>query len=1393
MRRVRLLGPFVFMLLLASIIAGCDDDAGPDRGGGSAGGNADGYVVLVPNVLRSGETASFSFTLTDGDDPGSGPVDVLLFDKGAVIAQGQAKVDGTGTVDFEVPPVATGDYEVLVRAAGTSDSTSVRVEAGTLLFLETDKPIYKPGQAIEIRLVALNGELRPVQTEATVEIQDAKGIKIFKHTVTTDEYGMATTQLPLSTEPNLGVWKLSAVAGDASTELDVRVEKYVLPKYEVAPELTKDWFLVNEPITGHVTATYSYGRAVQGELKVTAARYVGEWEEYATYTAPIDGDGEFTIDAPGYVAGVAEAGGNGNVKLDITVVEESTGYEQTTTELITVADSPLTLQLIPESSAFKPTLPFSLLVVTETPSGEAVEAAVKVYAYYYDEDYNRVGDEMVETVETQRGTGLVQFTPPKKAAHMTVNAEAGGAYAYSDIASSYSPSGNFIHVQQRGDLDLTVGDTADFSVVSTEEARTYYYEVVARGRVVFTSSTSGDIAFKVTPAMAPSARLLVYQILPNSEVAADSLPFDAAGDYPQEVSASFGTEQVEPGQEVQIRVQTEGRAKVGLVAVDHSVFILAENRLNLEQVFAKLEALYMQPQAELHEAEWMGGITTLPGAQETFEDAGLVVLSNKEVPEGKELESQMRWDLAEEAVPPGMGMAKDGMALAPTTTAATGQATQGDSGGLAEVERVRQFFPETWIWAETLTNDSGEATLIYEAPDSITNWDLRAVAVSPEKGLGIAEASLTVFRPFFLQADLPYAAIRGEEFPVKVALYNYLDTAQEIRVEIEEAGWFQLLDDATATVTVAGGDIGSVEFRIRPKTIGTQLVKVTARSSEAADAILKSMIVEPEGVARETVENVVVPAGESRTLGLALPDLLQTVPDSERAYVAVTGSLLAQTIEGLDQLLQMPFGCGEQNMILFAPDAFILKYLEGTRQLKPEIQAKAEMLLITGYQRELTYRHSDGSFSAFGEQDESGSLWLTAFVLKTFAQAKELTFIDDAVLQEAAEWITGHQQPDGSFESVGFVCHQDMMGGVQGKDTLSAFVAIALMEAGYDDAAAKATEYLEGRLDDITDAYGLALTTYALELAGSDRAGRAMAALVDLAVEDENGLHWSAGVVQPLTDGPGVLGVEGGVMPIDVMMPSLDVEATGYATLALVQSNDRVNGAQAAKWLVGQRNSQGGFGTTQDTVVALQALTEYATLGATDTNMTVTVSSGGVSEQVRITPENFDVTQVVEIPAGEPVRVEATGKGEAVVQGVLRYNLPQPEQQLSVFDIEVDYQTGQVAVNDLITIDVSLTFNPPEPIRAGMTVLDVAVPTGFAAVEESLASLLERPNIKRYEIAGRKVIVYVEDMDPGDTVSFSFQAVALYPVKGKGGASTAYSYYTPEWRGETLGEALTVH
>jgi CD109 antigen len=49
---------------------------------------------------------------------------------------------------------------------------------------------------------------------------------------------------------------------------------------------------------------------------------------------------------------------------------------------------------------------------------------------------------------------------------------------------------------------------------------------------------------------------------------------------------------------------------------------------------------------------------------------------------------------------------------------------------------------------------------------------------------------------------------------------------------------------------------------------------------------------------------------------------------------------------------------------------------QNTNQLTQAIEDKALRYMETGYQQELTYRHQDGSFSAFGNSDPSGSTWL---------------------------------------------------------------------------------------------------------------------------------------------------------------------------------------------------------------------------------------------------------------------------------------------------------------------------------------------------------------------------------------------------------------------------------
>lgn len=57
---------------------------------------------------------------------------------------------------------------------------------------------------------------------------------------------------------------------------------------------------------------------------------------------------------------------------------------------------------------------------------------------------------------------------------------------------------------------------------------------------------------------------------------------------------------------------------------------------------------------------------------------------------------------------------------------------------------------------------------------------------------------------------------------------------------------------------------------------------------------------------------------------------------------------MGRAMKNLDRLLAMPYGCGEQNMVLFAPNIFILNYLKSTNQLTTEIQDKATRFLESG-------------------------------------------------------------------------------------------------------------------------------------------------------------------------------------------------------------------------------------------------------------------------------------------------------------------------------------------------------------------------------------------------------------------------------------------------------------
>lgn len=62
----------------------------------------------------------------------------------------------------------------------------------------------------------------------------------------------------------------------------------------------------------------------------------------------------------------------------------------------------------------------------------------------------------------------------------------------------------------------------------------------------------------------------------------------------------------------------------------------------------------------------------------------------------------------------------------------------------------------------------------------------------------------------------------------------------------------------------------------------------------------------------------------------------------------LSGDILGPSINGLASLIRMPYGCGEQNMINFAPNIYVLNYLTTKKQLTDSLKEKTLAFMRQG-------------------------------------------------------------------------------------------------------------------------------------------------------------------------------------------------------------------------------------------------------------------------------------------------------------------------------------------------------------------------------------------------------------------------------------------------------------
>ncbi|NWV00573.1 OVOS protein, partial [Upupa epops] len=1403
------------------------------------------YVLLVPTVLRSDSPQTACVQFHNLNEPLS--VSIVL-EYGSIhktiFEESTTKNDFFKCCEFKVPPATTDPLAFISFSAkgntvNLSERRSVAIQnVDNIVFIQTDKPIYKPGQKVMFRVVTLDTQFRPAQeTYPRIIVEDPEQNKIFQWLEVASKHGIAQLSFPLISEPILGSYHITVETKSGGKEHQFfTVEEYVLLKFEVTTSVPKRISFFEEKIRVKVCGSYTYGQPVQGNAQINVCQHhfysprceKKQKETCEAVTGPLGKDGclNTVIDMKTFQLFRNYARMYSSLNVESIITEKGTGIQMKSYDYIAVNEQEDRVMFKNMDHYYKRGIPYyGEITVTNVDGKPAADRTVLLelnekFLANYTTDKDGTAAFFIDTsnfFDPSFKLTVKQAIDDCEDFFIWRNYREPQALFY--VHRFYSRTNSFVKIKAVKEK-LSCGQQRRINVhyaLNREGYRNakhadFYYVVMKKGKIILSGQKQVSISvapkgtfaitLTVTEKLAPSARLLVYTVHPHGEIVADSSWIHSVVCYKNKLQLKFSEKQGLPGSKVNLHLEAAANSYCALQAVDQSILLLQPAQmLSAESVYYQLHLsdLYGYYYNGLNleddkpeectptKTTFFDGLYYEPvnvsrdgDVYRIFRDMGLKVFTNSVLRkpvlcnEGK---SDIDYPENENIVTMENSYNLGG------TRFASMAAGSGNT--------VRKYFPETWIWDLLHTNSRGEVDAFYTIPDTITEWKASAFCVQDDAGFGISSpVSLTAFQPFFVDLTLPYSVIRGEKFNLIANVFNYLNECIQISAVLSKSSEYkaEILSPEGNTAKVCANERKTYIWTVSPHKLGevkflvTAKAKLNSRGNENStfpedktilkDTLIRTLLVEPEGIKKELSQSSLVCTKGlmiSELVSLSLPRNL--VQGSARAYFSVIGDILGTALRNMENLLHMPYGCGEQNMVLFTPNIYALDYLNKTGQLTEEIRIKGTGYLSAGYQKQLSYRHRDGSYSSFGRQDRQGSVWLTAFVYKSFAQARRYIYIDDNVQSQTLIWLASKQKSNGCFENTGSHFNNALKGGEEGEYSLTAYVVAALLEAGHSAAhpviqsgmSCLETAFANG----VYDLYNQALFAYAYSLADKEEKCQFFLENLDrTAIRDGGSLHWQRENNLIAEHDPVFYS----------RAPSAEIEMTSYVLLALLNKakltpEDLSYISRIVHWLVKQQNPYGGFSSSQDTVVALQALAQYGYLTFSKKNFnTVKVNFiKSPSKTFQVNDKNRFLLQQASFPTVPGnYSINVNGTGCVYLQTTLKYNIHLPK-KVAGFSLFV--QPANLSCTGSFPPKFDLVLSASYTGYRGvsnMAIIDVKMLSGFVPVRSSLKKLqYQNSVVDRVDIKNNHVLFYLQKVSPKE-ISFSFsveQSLSVSDIK----------------------------
>lgn len=885
----------------------------------------------------------------------------------------------------------------------------------TIIYMYTDRPLYRPGQTVYFRGVvrqAFNGryELPPVN-EVPIILRDANGTQLLSINAQLSPYGTFSGEYKLSDAAVPGYYTFDNPA--LEFYLSFQVAEYRKPEINLSVDFSADEIKLGETTTARVNSRYFFDAPV-GDVDVRWALYVkpsyfnlpnyetslldSSWldlyrtsqadssayfgQQIAEGTGQTTRDGILSIELPA----IPESDSGQIVTLEVTAQDES-GLPVSARAQLQVHPADFYIGLRPDQWIGRADSPVGFDVYTvdwmQNPSGdESLTAEFKQVRWEKETDsfgyptyrpvYTPVSSSNLATGPD--GHARLSFVPPTAGTYMLEVSGDGtrtqsliwvggaGAAAWPDL-----PNQRF---ELTADKDsYKAGETAKIFIpnpfaVSSLALVTVERGIVSKAEVIQVSGSGREYSLPLAEADAPNVYVSVTILGQGNDFRSGLVNLPVGPDDKQlNVQVTSSPVEAGPRDEVTFDVQvTDNQGQP------------VEGEFSLSVV----------------------DLASLAVADPNSQDILPAFYSNQ--PLGIQTGLSVAAYTGRNAIPPG-GMG---------------------GGGGGEVPFLREEFPDTAYWNPSLiTNSEGRGQVKMTLPDSLTTWQVDVRGLTVDTRVGQAETQIVATKPLLIRPVTPRFLVNGDHVLMAAVVNNNTSDTLTVNVNLQSEGFvLDEPDHATKQVNIpangrmrvewwgSAGPVKEADLVFSAATTGTSSLQDSTRPVWGKLPVLQYTA--PQAF----VTGGVLRGASSQQEVISLPRTF--TPNGGGLDVELSPSLAGSLLSALEAVDDVPDSSSAEAILsYFLPNLEVYRTINGAGLNDQALTDRVSANVDSGVHKLLRLQNEDGGWnwwgtSPIGQQTTPSNPYISAYVTFGLIRARAIgVSVDETALQRAGTYLRG--------------------------------------------------------------------------------------------------------------------------------------------------------------------------------------------------------------------------------------------------------------------------------------------------------------------------------------------------------------------------------------------------